>query len=109
MVGWRLSLVTTVLGGDVEGAALVDGAFVVGVGVELGATVEDGGELDAAVVFGGCESVVGPAAPSPEHPLANTPAVSTIAINRSLTTEPSPPRRSRARGPARTEWSAVLT
>ena len=109
MVGWRLSLVTAVLGGDVEGAAVVDGGFVVGAGVELGATVEDDGELDAAVVLGVCESVVGPAAPSPEHPLTNTPAVSTIAISRSLTTEPSPPRRSRARGPARTEWSAALT
>ena len=58
MVGCRLSLVTTVLGGDVDGAALVDGAFVVGAGVELGATVEDGGELDAAVVFGGCVAVI---------------------------------------------------
>ena len=58
MVGWRLSLVTTVLGGDVEGAALVDGAFVVGGGVELGATVEDGGELDVAVVFGDDDGLV---------------------------------------------------
>ena len=108
MVGWRLSLVTVVLVGDVEGAAVVDGAFVVGARVELGATVEDGGELDVAVVLGAGEAVVGPAAPSPEHPPANTPAVSTMAIHRSLTTELSPPRRSQARGPARTEWSTAL-